>query len=140
MRLSAEVNEDGQFLRMTFMVEQLLSSIKSCGGVYRIIFFDAFKHVFSMQFEDSLWAFREAFLSHCRSHGIDHEVFPHWYSPEWKEHVSTWRPSLFLLADDGLAVEEDEEASLVRKESFFFSEIFGRSARKTRKKPSRMQS
>jgi len=109
MRLSAEVNEDGQFLRMTFMVEQLLSSIKSCGGVYRIIFFDAFKHVFSMQFEDSLWAFREAFLSHCRSHGIDHEVFPHWYSPEWKEHVSTWRPSLFLLADDGLAVEEDEE-------------------------------
>ncbi|CAE7650053.1 unnamed protein product, partial [Symbiodinium microadriaticum] len=31
------------------------------------------------------------------------------YSPEWKEHVSTWRPSLFLLADDGLAVEEDEE-------------------------------
>ena len=30
-----EVNEDGQFLRMTFMVEQLLSSIKSCGGVYR---------------------------------------------------------------------------------------------------------
>ena len=73
-----------------------------------------------MQFEDSLWAFREvaalllpshcisllhlesfdvhrqevdtplpklrgveepceAFLSHCRSHGIDHEVFSHWW-------------------------------------------------------------
>ncbi|CAE7192690.1 ZIFL2 [Symbiodinium natans] len=109
LRLSAEVNEDGQFLRMTFMVEQLLSSIKSCGGVYRIIFFDAFKHVFSMQFEDSLWAFREAFLSHCRNNGIDHAVFSHWYSPEWKEHVSTWRPSFFLLADDGLAVEDEEE-------------------------------
>mmetsp|Transcript_45205 Transcript_45205/g.105396 ORF Transcript_45205/g.105396 Transcript_45205/m.105396 type:complete len:1912 (+) Transcript_45205:101-5836(+) len=107
--LSSEVNEDSQFLRMTFMVEQLLASIQSCGGVFRLIFFDAMKHVFSLRFEDSLWAFREAFLRHCQTIDIDHAVFPHWYSQEWRDHVATWRPSFFLLADDALAVEDDDE-------------------------------
>ena len=27
--------QEGQFLRMTFLVEQLLSSMQSCGGVFR---------------------------------------------------------------------------------------------------------
>ena len=137
-----EVNEDGQFLRMTFMVEQLLSSIKSCGGVYRPLLarvvlckraawidFEALSGSSSLMLSStssacssktrcghserrrrscilfialccfslsSLAVHRqevdaplpklrgveepcEAFLSHCRSHGIDHEVFSHWW-------------------------------------------------------------
>lgn len=118
-------DEEGQFLRMTFLVEQLLSSMQSCGGVFRLIFFDAFKPVFEASFESSLWAFREAFLNHCRANGLDYAVFPHWYSPEWKEHIMTWRPSFFLLADDSLASlgekdddEEEDEDDVKKKGSF----------------------
>lgn len=68
-------DEEGQFLRMTFLFEQLLASLQSCGGVFRLIFFDAFKPVFEASFESSLWAFREAFLNHCRANRVDHAVF-----------------------------------------------------------------
>lgn len=120
-------DEEGQFLRMTFLVEQLLASMQSCGGVFRLIFFDAFKSVFEAAFDNSLWAFREAFLNHCRANRIDHAVFPHWYSQEWKDHITTWRPSFFLLADDSLASlgekdddddEEDDEDDVKKKGSF----------------------
>ncbi|CAJ1327590.1 unnamed protein product [Effrenium voratum] len=117
-------DEEGQFLRMTFLVEQLLASLQSCGGVFRLIFFDAFKDVFDVTFESSLWAFREAFLNHCRANGMDHAVFRHWYSQEWKDHVTTWRPSFFLLANDQLDSltgddEEEEDEDDVRKKGSF---------------------
>lgn len=119
-------DEEGQFLRMTFLFEQLLASLQSCGGVFRLIFFDAFKPVFEASFESSLWAFREAFLNHCRANRVDHAVFSHWYAPEWKEHIMTWRPSFFLLADDSLASlgekdddEEEEDEDDVKKKGSF---------------------
>lgn len=41
------------------------------------------------------------------------------YSPEWKDHIMTWRPSFFLLADDSLEGEEEEDEDDANKKSSF---------------------
>eukprot|EP00929_Paragymnodinium_shiwhaense_P082526 TRINITY_DN4351_c0_g1_i1.p1 TRINITY_DN4351_c0_g1~~TRINITY_DN4351_c0_g1_i1.p1 ORF type:complete len:1954 (-),score=750.05 TRINITY_DN4351_c0_g1_i1:133-5994(-) len=102
-------DEDTQFLHLVYAIEQTLNGIKESGGVFRLIFFDAFKKVFAAAFGEAVWAFREAFLLHCRTTGVDLSVFPHWYSPEWKEHVLQWRPSFFLLTNTLVELNIDEE-------------------------------
>mmetsp|Transcript_33055 Transcript_33055/g.51346 ORF Transcript_33055/g.51346 Transcript_33055/m.51346 type:complete len:2017 (-) Transcript_33055:221-6271(-) len=117
--------EDAQFLRLTHAIEFLLHGIKSCGGSFRLVFFDSFKKVFSACFSDSVWAFRQALLCHCRTNGIDHAVFSHWYSAEWKAHVTEWRPSFFLVANDILEpnyVDEEEEEE--KQQAPLFAETF----------------
>jgi len=104
-----EFQEDAQFLRLTYAVEQLLSSIKGCGGVFRLIFFDCAKKLFAQAFPDSVWAFRQAFLAHCKETGVDHSEFPHWYGSEFKQQVQEWRPSLFLVASDFIELEDPDE-------------------------------
>jgi len=111
MILTKEISfqEDTQFLRLTYAVEQLLSSIQNCGGVFRLIFFDCAKKLFAQAFPDSVWAFRQAFLAHCKETGVDHSEFPHWYGSAFKEHVQEWRPSLFLVAHDFIELEDPDE-------------------------------
>merc|ERR1712204_17553 len=111
------MGEDMQFLRFTHAIEQLLSRIRTAGGVFRLIFFEASKEMFSVAFPNSdvVWAFRQAFLVHCRGTGIDHAVFPHWYSDEWRFHVKEWRPTFFLLASE--VVEEKKDANEEDEES-----------------------
>eukprot|EP00928_Gymnodinium_smaydae_P014150 TRINITY_DN15141_c0_g2_i3.p1 TRINITY_DN15141_c0_g2~~TRINITY_DN15141_c0_g2_i3.p1 ORF type:complete len:1998 (-),score=638.27 TRINITY_DN15141_c0_g2_i3:221-6076(-) len=101
--------EETQFLCLTHAIEQLLHSLSTSGGVFRLIFFDCMSKLFSVAFGESVWAFRQAFLVHCRQAGIDHRVFSSWYAPEWREHCAQWRPSFFLLADDVVELEEEEE-------------------------------
>mmetsp|Transcript_59948 Transcript_59948/g.97036 ORF Transcript_59948/g.97036 Transcript_59948/m.97036 type:complete len:1938 (-) Transcript_59948:58-5871(-) len=124
--LSKEVpfEEDIQFLRFTYALEQLLTSIRSCGGVFRLIFFEGTKCLFNAAFGESVWAFRQAFLAHCQTSGIDHAVFQHWYSSEWKEHVATWRPSFFLVANNPIELEEDEEAEEEEDQKPKLKEVF----------------
>lgn len=101
--------EDTQFLRLTYTIEQLLNSIRACEGVFRLIFFDDSKVVFGAAFGEAVWAFRQAFLLHCQTAGIDHFVLPSWYSPQWKEHVAQWRPSFFLVSNAPVEIEDEEE-------------------------------
>eukprot|EP00448_Togula_jolla_P039380 CAMPEP_0170629882 /NCGR_PEP_ID=MMETSP0224-20130122/33622_1 /TAXON_ID=285029 /ORGANISM="Togula jolla, Strain CCCM 725" /LENGTH=193 /DNA_ID=CAMNT_0010957739 /DNA_START=55 /DNA_END=633 /DNA_ORIENTATION=- len=82
-----------QFLRLTQAIEVLLKNLRSSGGLFRLVFFDCMKPLFGAAFGEASWAFRQAFLLHCRVEKIDHVVFPHWYCTEWKEHVQQWRPS-----------------------------------------------
>jgi len=108
---SKEIDFEGdpQFLRLIYLMEQTFRNIRDSGGVFRLVFFDGMKKLFSAAFGESVWAFREGFLLHCRTTGMDHIVFPDWYCAEYKEHVQEWSPAFFLLANDAVELEDEEE-------------------------------
>mmetsp|Transcript_92223 Transcript_92223/g.176876 ORF Transcript_92223/g.176876 Transcript_92223/m.176876 type:complete len:1979 (-) Transcript_92223:351-6287(-) len=101
--------KDCQFLRLIFAIEQQLHAFKASDGIFRLVFFNGLKKLLTSGFGESVWAFRQAFLMHCRTMGIDYAVFPHWYSDEYKAHVVQWRPSFTMVAHHTVNIEDEDD-------------------------------
>lgn len=63
--LRSDYNTTPQFLRLVFHIENFLSSLRQCGGTFRLIFFDFFKPLLQA-ISPSLAVLREAFLLLCQ--------------------------------------------------------------------------
>ncbi|EXX74671.1 Ski2p [Rhizophagus irregularis DAOM 197198w] len=89
----------GQFLALTYSIENLLKKFKERECVFHIAFFDVHKSIWNNR--PKLRIAREIIIDHLKSNtDISVIEFKDWWTEEWKNYLDNMQPS-FILTGDG---------------------------------------
>ncbi|CAG8479082.1 3193_t:CDS:2 [Funneliformis caledonium] len=112
----------GQFLALTFLVENFLNKLKERKCVFHVVFFDDYQSLWNNQ--PVLRIAREIIIDHLKSQntGVPIVNFKNWWSPEWNEYLANRQP-LFTLVGDGST--EHLEIDVTSEEIQHDSPLFG---------------
>ncbi|PKY41327.1 P-loop containing nucleoside triphosphate hydrolase protein [Rhizophagus irregularis] len=107
----------GQYLALTFLVENFLNKLKERECVFHIAFFDVHKSLWNNR--PKLRIAREIIIEHLKSNTkIPVFEFKNWWTEEWKNHLDNMQP-LFILTGDG----STENLEIKEKDNYKDKEI-----------------
>jgi hypothetical protein len=88
----------GQFLALTYLVENFLKKLKERECVFHIAFFDIHKSIWNNR--PKLRIAREFIIDHLKSNAkILVYEFKDWWTEEWKDYLINRQPSFILIGD-----------------------------------------
>ncbi|GBB86738.1 hypothetical protein RclHR1_13130004 [Rhizophagus clarus] len=90
----------GQFLSLTFLIENFLKKLREREFVFHIVFFDVNQSIWNNR--PKLRLAREIIIDHLKSHCAETQIynFENWWNKKWKEYLDSKQP-LFILTGDG---------------------------------------
>ncbi|RIA88406.1 hypothetical protein C1645_826376 [Glomus cerebriforme] len=114
----------GQFLALTFLVENFLKKLKDRECGFHIAFFDVHKSIWNNR--PKLRIAREIIINHLKFNtNIQVFEFKNWWTKEWREYLDDRQP-LFILTGDGStehSIDDSSTSGIATKNSLSLATI-----------------